>query len=131
MTRKTVLIRLVAATVFAFSVAPSLAGGDMGGGGGDRSEGGGVVPCSLAGVNPVTTRRSSATLPLPDHTVLSRGRTAFGTWMAIALAAGQALLWRPLLPVRSGESADNAARCADHARAERRHGHSIAVTVRI
>jgi hypothetical protein len=29
-----------------------LAGGDMGGGGGDRSEGGGVVPCSLAGVNP-------------------------------------------------------------------------------
>jgi len=52
MTRKTVLIRLVAATVFAFSVAPSLAGGDMGGGGGDRSDGGGVVPCSLAGVNP-------------------------------------------------------------------------------
>ena len=39
-----------AATVLALSVTPSLAGSDMGGG--DRSEGGGIVRCSLDGVNP-------------------------------------------------------------------------------
>jgi hypothetical protein len=67
MTRKTVLIRLVAATVFAFSVAPSLTGGDMGGGGGDRSDGGGVVPCSLAGVNPATDAEPNDFADLPPR----------------------------------------------------------------
>ena len=48
---KMALIVLVAITVI-LSVVPSSAGGDMGGGGGDRSEGGGIVRCSLDGINP-------------------------------------------------------------------------------
>ena len=51
MSGKMALIAPVAITVFTLSVAPSLAGGDMGAGG-DRSEGGGVTRCSLDGVNP-------------------------------------------------------------------------------
>jgi hypothetical protein len=52
MSGKMALIVPAATTALALSVAPSLAGGDMGGGGGDRSEGGGIVRCSLDGVNP-------------------------------------------------------------------------------
>jgi hypothetical protein len=48
MTGKMALIVLVALTVFAVSVAASLAGNDMDRGG-DRSE---IVRCSLDGVNP-------------------------------------------------------------------------------
>jgi hypothetical protein len=44
-------LALVATIVFAVSLAPASAG-DMGGSGGDHSEGGGVARCSLAGVNP-------------------------------------------------------------------------------
>jgi hypothetical protein len=47
---KMALIVLVAITV-TLSVVPASAGGDMGGGG-DRSEGGGIVRCSLDGINP-------------------------------------------------------------------------------
>ena len=48
---KMALIVPAATTVLALSVAPSSAGGDMGGGS-DHSEGGGIVRCSLDGVNP-------------------------------------------------------------------------------
>jgi hypothetical protein len=50
---------------------------------------------------------------------------------SLPLPAGQDVARRPFLPVRSRVRADDSAVGADPARAERRHRHSVAMTVPI
>jgi hypothetical protein len=69
---------LLATTVFALSIAPSLAGGDMGGSGGDRSEGGGIARCSLDGVNPAQHREIFGNAAVAASYGFVRSRD--GTW---------------------------------------------------
>ena len=86
MSRKTTIVGLAVVSILSVLGAAAMAGNDRDDHGQER--GGGVVRCSLDGVNPAHHPEISAMPPPPNRLVSSRRRITRGMCGLIAIAEG-------------------------------------------